>query len=163
VAVIFDGVYAAELDHWNFISQSFQPSTKHFWIPDGFFGGAGDALDLTAVGQGVSAGETLFVDTYLVGVTLFAKKGNSTWARYSAEAGGDEAEHRVLGQVLAGASPPNNLGFEQFPFDNVADIGAAAAGAGFGFGQQGTAAGAFYDFPNPPMTPPVAITSNEPV
>jgi len=163
VSTIFDAVYAAELDHWNFISQHYRPSTKRFWIPDGFFGGAGDALDLTAVGKGVSAGETLFVDTYLVGVTLFAKAGNSKWARYSAEAAGDESEHRVLGQTLAGASPPNNLGFEQFPFDNVADIGAAAAGAGFGFGQQGTAAGAFYDFPNPPMTPPVAITSNEPV
>jgi hypothetical protein len=163
VSTIFDGVYAAELDHWNFISQRFKPSTMHFWIPDGFFGGAGDALDLTAVGQGVSAGETLFVDTYLVGVTLFAKAGNSTWARYSAEAAGDESEHRVLGQTLAGASPPNNLGFEQFPFDNVADIGAAAVGAGFGFGQQGSAAGRFYDFPNPPMAPPIAITSNEPV
>ncbi len=162
VSVIFDGVYAAELAHWNFISQHYRPSTKRFWIPDGFFGGAGDALDLTAVGQGVSAGETLFVDTYLVGVTLFAKAGNSKWARYSAEAAGDESEHRVLGQTLAGASPPNNLGFEQFPYDNVADIGAAAAGAGFGFGQQGTAPGRFYDFPNPPMAPPIPISSNEP-
>ena len=54
VSVTFDAVYAAELDHWNFISQHFNPSTKHFWIPDGFFGGADDALDLTAVGKGVS-------------------------------------------------------------------------------------------------------------
>jgi hypothetical protein len=163
VSVIFDGVYAAELDHWNFISQHFQPSTKHFWIPDGFFGGAGDALDLTAVGRGVSEGETLFVNTYLVGVTMYASKGNSKFARYSAEACGDEAEHRVLGQFLAGASPPNNRGFELFLFDNVRDIGAAAANAGFGFGQQGTAAGRFYDFPNPPMAPPIPITSNEPI
>jgi hypothetical protein len=163
VSAIFDGVYAAELDHWNFISQHFDPSTKHFWIPDGFFGGAGDALDLTAVGNGVSGGETLFVNTYLVGVTKFAKSGNSKFARYSAEAAGDEAEHRVLGQFLAGASPPNNRGFELFLYDNVGDIGAAAANAGFGFGQQGTAAGRFYDFPNPPMAPPIPITSNEPV
>jgi hypothetical protein len=163
VSVIFDAVYAAELDHWNFISQHFHPSTKHFWIPDGFFGGAGDALDLTAVGNGVSDGETLFVNTYLVGVTKYARAGNGKFARYSAEAAGDEAEHRVLGQTLAGASPPNNLGFDRFLFDNVADIGAAAANAGFGFGQQGTAAGRFYDFPNPPMAPPIPITSNEPV
>ena len=54
VSLTFDAVYAAELDHWNFISQHFDPSTKHFWIPDGFFGGADDALDLTAVGKGVS-------------------------------------------------------------------------------------------------------------
>jgi hypothetical protein len=55
VSVTFDAVYAAELDHWNFISQHFRPSTTNFWVPDGFFGGADDALDLTAVGNGVSA------------------------------------------------------------------------------------------------------------
>jgi hypothetical protein len=34
--------------------------------------------------------------------------------------------------------------------------------AGFGFGAEGTAAGRFYDFPDPPMDPPIAISSNEP-
>ena len=163
VSEIFDAVYAAELDHWNFISEHFQPSTKKFWIPDGFFGGAGDSLDLTAVGNGVSAGETLFINTYLVGVTTFAEAGQPKFARYCAEAAGNESEHRLLGQTLAGASPPNNLGFEEFLYDNVGDIGAAAERAGFGFGQKGTAAGRFYDFPNPPIAPPIAITSNKPV
>ena len=163
VSTIFDAVYAAELDHWNFISRHYRPSTKRFWIPDGFFGGAGDALDLTAVGKGVSGGETLFINTYLVGVTTFAEAGHSKFARYCAEAAGDESEHRVLGQTLAGASPPNNLGFEEFLYDNVGDIGAAAERAGFGFGREGTAAGRFYDFPNPPIAPPIAITSHKPV
>jgi hypothetical protein len=162
VSRTFDAVYAAELDHWNFISQHFSPSTKRFWIPDGFFGGADDALDLTAVGKGVSGGETLFVNTYLVGVTTFAEAGNSKFARYAAEAAGDESEHRVVGQTLAGESPPNNLGFEEFLYDNVGDIGAAAESAGFGFGREGTAAGRFYDFPDPPMAPPIPISSNEP-
>src|SRR4051795_11230448 len=72
VSVIFGGVYAAELDHWLFTSKHWDPSTTRFWIPDGFFGGAGDALDLTAVGQGVAAGEHLFVNSYLVGVTACA-------------------------------------------------------------------------------------------
>lgn len=162
VSTTFDAVYAAELAHWNFISKHFPPSTMRFWIPDGFFGGAGDALDLTAVGKGVSAGETLFVNTYLVAVTAFAEAGRSDFARYSAEAAGDESEHRVLGQTLAGASPPNNLGFEVFRYDNVRDIGAAAVSAGFGFGQQGTSAGRFYNFPRPPMAPPIAIESTEP-
>src|SRR5436305_13879774 len=49
VSVIFDGVYAAELDHWLFISRHWEPSTTRFWLPDGFFGGERDALDLTAV------------------------------------------------------------------------------------------------------------------
>ena len=162
VSLTFDAVYAAELDHWNFISQHFDPSTKHFWIPDGFFGGADDALDLTAVGKGVSGGETLFVNTYLVGVTTFAEAGDPRFARYAAEAAGDESEHRVLGQTLAGASPPNNLGFEEFVFDNVGDIEAALVGAGFGLGQEGASPGRFYDFPEPPMAPPIPISSNEP-
>src|SRR3954467_6836395 len=67
VSAIFDGVYAAELDHWLFTSRHWDPSTTRFWIPDGFFGGEGDALDLAAVGQGVVAGEHLFVNTYLLG------------------------------------------------------------------------------------------------
>ena len=67
VSLIFDGVYAAERDHWRFTSKHWLPSTTRFWIPDGFFGGAGDALDLTAVGKSVAAGEHLFVNTYLIG------------------------------------------------------------------------------------------------
>jgi hypothetical protein len=162
VSVIFDAVYAAELDHWNFISQHFRASTKRFWIPDGFFGGSGDALDLTAVGKGVSAGETLFINTYLVAVTAFAEAGRSKFARYAAEAAGDESEHRVLGQTLAGASPPNNRGFELFAFERVGQIEAALMGAGIGLGRQAASPGRFYDFPEPPMAPPIPIESNEP-
>ena len=162
VPATVDGIYAAELDHWNFISQHFAPSTKQFWIPDGFFGGAGDALDLTAVGKGVAGGEHLFVNTYLLGVTIAAAAGQPQLARYAAELAGVESEHRVLGQYLAGVSPPNDLGFAVFEFSTVGDIGAAAEKAGFGFGKQGTAAGRFYDFPQSPAPPPVAINGNTP-
>jgi hypothetical protein len=162
VTVIFDGVYAAELDHWNFTHSLFAPSTERFWIPDGFFGGSGDALDLTTVGHEVAAGEHLFVNTYLLGVTILAAAKEWTLARYAAELGGVEAEHRVLGQFLAGASPPNNLGLEVFEFSTVSAIEAALMSAGFGLGQQGSAAGRFYDFPNPPMPPPIPISGNTP-
>ena len=162
VSRIFDGVYAAELDHWRFTSKHWEPMTTRFWIPDGFYGGEGDALDLTAVGKGVAAGEHLFVNTYLLGVTTFAAAGRSEDARYAAELAACESEHRVLGQTLAGASPPNDLGFAEFEFDRVSQIAAAAQSAGFGFGEQGTAAGRFYDLPQSPIAPPVQITSNEP-
>ena len=162
VSAIFDGVYAAELDHWLFTSKHWAPSTTRFWIPDGFFGGAGDALDLTAVGKGVAGGEHLFVNTYLIGVTTFAAAGQSKYARYAAELAANESEHRVLGQTLAGANPPNDLGFAEFEFDRVSQIAAAAKSAGFGFGEQGTAAGRFYDLPRLPMVPPVPISSNQP-
>ena len=162
VSVIFDAVYAAERDHWLFTSKHWRPSTTRFWIPDGFFGGADDALDLTAVGKSVAGGEHLFVNTYLIGVTTFAATGRSTYARYAAELAANESEHRVLGQTLAGANPPNDLGFAEFEFDRVSQIAAAAKSAGFGFGEQGTAAGRFYDLPRPPMAPPVRISSNQP-
>jgi hypothetical protein len=162
VSAIFDGVYAAELDHWLFTSRHWEPATTRFWIPDGFFGGADDALDLTTVGQAVAAGEHLFVNTYLVGVTTFAAAGDSTYARYAAELAANESEHRLLGQTLAGANPPNDLGFAQFEFDRVSQIAAAAQTAGFGFGEQGTAAGRFYDLPEPPIAPPIQISSNQP-
>lgn len=162
VSAIFDAVYAAERDHWLFTSRHWRPSTTRFWIPDGFFGGAGDGLDLTAVGNGVAAGEHLFVNTYLIGVTTFAAEGRSKYARYAAELAANESEHRVLGQTLAGASPPNDLGFAEFEFNRVSQIAAAAQSAGFGFGEQGTAPGRFYDLPRPLTTPRVQISANRP-
>jgi hypothetical protein len=162
VSVILEGVYAAELDHWNFIQKIFRPSTERFWIPDGFFGGPGDSLDLTALGKGVAEGEHLFVNTYLLGVTIFAAAGESTLARYAAELAGAEAEHRVLGQSLAGASPPNNLGFEVFELSTVRELKAALVGAGFGLGEEGSADGRFYDLPSTPEPPPTSITGNTP-
>jgi hypothetical protein len=54
------------------------------------------------------------------------------------------------------------LGFAEFEFDHVSQISAAAKSAGFGFGEQGAAAGRFYDLPRSPMAPSVAISSNRP-
>src|SRR4051812_28413867 len=71
VAAIVGGVYAAELDHWRFTSKHWEPSTTRFWIPDGFYGGEGDALDPTAGGQGGAARGQLFRHTYLLGGTAF--------------------------------------------------------------------------------------------
>jgi hypothetical protein len=68
----------------------------------------------------------------------------------------------VLGQSLAGASPPNNLGFEVFEFSTVSAIEVALMSAGFGLGQQGSAPGRFYEFPNPPMPAPIPISGNTP-
>src|SRR5438034_624474 len=73
-----------------------------------------------------------------------------------------ESEARLLGQTLAGAKAPNDLGFADYESDRVSEVAAAAQGAGFGFGEQGTAAGRFYDRPRSPMAPPIQISSNEP-
>jgi hypothetical protein len=78
------------------------------------------------------------------------RAGRSTFARYSAELAGVEAEHRVLARGLINATPPNNVGFEVFRYKRVRAILAALEALGLGFGQQGATPGRFYDFPQLP-------------
>ena len=162
VQAVFEGAYAAEVDHFRFTRQHWSPTTTKFWIPDAFFGGPGDALDLTAVGNALVAGETLFVDLYLKGVTAFAHAGQSTFARYAAEVAGCESEHRVLAQTLINATPPNDVGFEAYSIRSPTGIEQALEGVGVGFGKKGSAAGAFYALAHPIMPPPLKIHSNRP-
>lgn len=82
---VFEGAYAAEVDHFRLTRKYWNPTTTKFWIPDGFFGGSGNTLDLTKLGMALVAGETLFVKLYLIGVTAFAQAGNGQLARFSAE------------------------------------------------------------------------------
>jgi hypothetical protein len=159
---VFEGAYAAEVDHFRFTRKYWTPTTTEFWIPDGFFGGSGNTLDLNALGMALVAGETLFVNLYLIGVTAFAQAGNGQFARFSAEIAGVESEHRVLAQTLIGATPPNDVGFEVFSIHDPQGIETALEGAGVGFGTQGSAPGALYKLPHPIMQPPVKIKSNKP-
>ena len=162
VKAVFEGAYAAELDHFRFTRAHWRPTTTKFWIPDGFFGGPGNTVNLTSVGTALVAGETLFVNLYLIGVTTFAQAGQQTFARYSAELAGCESEHRVLAETLLNANPPNNVGFEVYSIRQPAGIEAALQSAGVGFGTQGSAPGAFYQLAHPPMAPPLPITANTP-
>ena len=154
--------YAAELDHYRFTRTHWTPTAKKFWIPDGFFGGPGNTVDLTSVGHALVTGETLFVNLYLIGVTSFAAAGQWTLARYCAEIAGCESEHRVLAQTLLNATPPNNVGFEVYSFQQPKQIESALERVGVGFGRQGSAPGAFYPVPSPPMPPPLPIGANTP-
>lgn len=162
VKAVFEGAYAAEVDHLRFTRKYWRPTTTKFWIPDGFFGGAGNDLSLDAIGHALVAGETLFVDLYLIGVTVLAAAGNARFARFSAELAGCESEHRVLAESLIGTTPPNNVGFEVFSISDPAKIEAALEKAGVGFGKQGSAPGAFYQLADPVMTPPITINGNTP-
>ena len=162
VKSVFEGAYAAEVDHFRFTRKHWRPTTTKFWIPDGFFGGPGNTVDLTSVGKALVAGETLFVNLYLIGVTKFARAGNRKFARYAAELAGCESEHRVLAETLLNAAPPNNVGFEIYSIETPAGIESALEQAGIGFGAQGAAPGAFYQLAHPIMTPPVAIGGNKP-
>jgi len=162
VKAVFEGAYAAEVDHFRFTRSRWRPTTTKFWIPDGFFGGSGNTLSLTSVGNALVAGETLFVNLYLIGVTRYAQAGRQKLARYCAELAGCESEHRVLAETLLNANPPNNVGFEVYKFHTPGRIEQALEGAGVGFGVQGSAPGAFYQLPHPIMPPPLPINANKP-
>jgi hypothetical protein len=162
VKAVFEGAYAAEVDHFRFTRKHWRPATTTFWIPDGAYGGAGDALSLTSVGKTLLAGETLFVDLYLIGVTTFAQAGRATFARISGELAGVESEHRVLAGSLLNLTPPNDVGFEEYLIRDPRGVIQALENAGIGFGKRGATPGRFYTLPHPIMPPPLKIRSNRP-
>jgi len=129
-----------------------KPLTTKFWIPNAALGEKNINLFKT-----IELAETLFVDAYLIGITTFAAAKQDKLARYAGEILGTEAEHRVLARyaesVINGLEQvPNNKGFETYRFTTMAQVVAQLEKAGFGFGKQGAAPGAFYDFPGDPLT-----------
>lgn len=97
----------AEQDHYLFLSGAgFKPLTTQFWIPD-------VAFDPAKVASTIETLETIFVNAYLIGATVFANAKNATLARYAAEIAGVEAEHRTLARRLQGKLP-DNLAFESY-------------------------------------------------
>jgi hypothetical protein len=129
----------AEFDHFRFLrGAGFKPLTTKFWLPDAAFG-----RRLGSVAATIEVAETLFVNAYLIGVTVFAGARNPTLARYAAEICGVESEHRALARDLQGKLP-DNLGFEQYIYTRLSQIVGALEGAGFGFGERGSKPGRFY-------------------
>ena len=127
-----------------------KPLTSRFWIPDAVFdGGVGLFTSFAVV-------EAIEISLYLVGVSIFSVVSDAFGARLCAEALGTEAEHRVLSrfaasQLGAPTAPPNNVGFEPFPYKTTNQVVQALTGLGIGYGTPGAAPGAFYDYPGDPV------------
>jgi hypothetical protein len=138
-----------------------KPLTSKFWIPNAVFdGGVGLFTSLAAV-------EAIEVSLYLVGVTAFTVRSNAFGARLCAEALGTEAEHRVLArfaasQLGAPTAPPNNVGFEPFPYKTTNQVIKALMGLGIGYGKQSSAPGAFYEYPGNPVANGVGVPVDSP-
>jgi hypothetical protein len=133
-----------------------KPLTSRFWIPNAVFdGGVGLFTSLATV-------EAIEVSLYLVGVSIFSRRSQPFGARLCAEALGTEAEHRVLArfaasQLGAPTAPPNNLGFERFPFRSTAAVVRALTALGIGYGKASSAPGAFYQYPGDPVANGVGV------
>jgi hypothetical protein len=138
-----------------------KPLTNRFWIPNAVFdGGVGLFLSLVAV-------ETIEVSLYIAGVNSAAARKDTYLARLCAEALGTEAEHRVLArfatsQLGADTAPPNNVGFEAYPYKNSHQVRLALEALGIGYGKPSSAPGAFYDYPGDPVANGVGVPVDSP-
>ncbi len=131
--------------------------TKRIWVPDAVFASQEALLGTLVVGDQV------FVNAYLIGVTVFGRSGGNAGgrlARIAAEFMGVELVHRALALQSLGLLG-NDRVFAKFGqkeevqglpttgqpgFYEITEAVTILEGAGFGFGKQGSAAGAFYEF-----------------
>jgi hypothetical protein len=144
-----------EFDHYSALSSlGAKPLTTQFWIPNAALGPGNVNLFKT-----IEVAETLFINAYLTGITVFAKAKQDKLARYAGEILGTEAEHRVLaryaqsvveGKKLSRATVPNDKGFETYTVKSMAAVVAQLEQAGFGFGKQTSAPGQMLSFPGNP-------------
>lgn len=131
--------------------------TTRFWIPDVFFSTQPNFLTRVVVG------DTVFVNAYLLGTTVFARPDGGAsprLARIASEFMAVESVHRALALQSLGRLG-NDRAFAKFAqreevqglpitgapgFYDINEAVTILKGAGIGFGGQGTAPGAFYEF-----------------
>jgi hypothetical protein len=143
---------SAEFDHLQALKKiGGRALTTKFWIPNAVLDGGAGLFNAVAMQEEVE------ISTYLQGVTLATARRRAGEARLFAEALGTEAEHRVLARfakaTILGTTAteiPNNRGFEAFKQRTPRSALAASAKLGIGFGKQGAAPGAFYEYPGDP-------------
>ena len=93
--------------------------------PAAFFFPANVFVDLSAFLTLLDTLENLFIGTYLAAIQRFAQVGEFLLAEIAGQILGVEAEHRVLGRVISGATLPNNLGLARASFTCVTEVVAA--------------------------------------
>ncbi|HZT53742.1 MAG TPA: ferritin-like domain-containing protein [Gaiellaceae bacterium] len=145
----------AEQDHFAFLSGAgFTPLTTTFWIPDA-------AFDPAQVAATVETLETVFVNAYLIGVTVFANAGSADLARYAGEIAVVEAEHRALARQLQGKLP-DNLAFERYTVGTLDAVVGELTATGIGFEERGSQPGAFYGYQGPSPSTVVPLDNDAP-
>jgi len=104
-----------ELAHYKVLTSiGAKPLTKKIWVPNAVFGSKHGLLSALVAGDGI------FVNAYLIGVTAFAAAGQDTKARYAAEFMGVESVHRALALQSLG-KPGNDLVFTEYKFTKIED------------------------------------------
>ena len=127
--------------------------TKRIWVPDSVFSSQRNFLST------VEVGDQIFINAYLIGVTVFARDLGPTPARYAAEFMGSEAVHRALARQSLGKLGNDRvfMKYRQRETSGAADQGtpgfanietavARLKQNGFGFGEKGAMPGRYYEF-----------------
>ncbi len=71
--------------------------------------------------------ENAFIGAYLVAIQRLTQLGQPLLAQTAAQILGVEAEHRILGRIIAGATPANDLSLERAGYGCLAEVAAALA------------------------------------
>lgn len=102
-----------------------RPRVTSFYFPATTFTRLGTSFHPNSLLGVLDQLETLSIGLYLVAVERLARLGRLDLAQLAAELAGVEAEHRMLGRVLADIKPANNLTLEKEPFASVGEAQAA--------------------------------------
>ncbi|MGI8429201.1 MAG: ferritin-like domain-containing protein [Solirubrobacteraceae bacterium] len=152
---ILQAANQAEFDHYQTLSSLGATAlATNFWVPDAFFEPAN-------IFPTLEIAETLFVNAYLIGATVFANSASATNARYAAEIAGVEAQHRALVR-FAQNKLPNDVAFESYRLHSMSAIVAALKSVGVGFGSRGSKPGKYYPFAPPTSSSLAQIASESP-
>ena len=116
-----------------------RPATKKIWVPSAAVASATDFLSTLVVGDQV------FINAYLIATQSFGNRGDGKAARFAAQTMGAEAVHRALALQSLGQLG-NDRVFMKYKFTNINHAPVVLQKKGFGFGKEGSAPGAFFDF-----------------
>ncbi len=129
-----------EFTHYKVLrSLGARPATKKIWVPSAAVASPEAFLSTLVIGDQV------FINAYLIGVSSFAKRGDDKAARFAAQTMGAEAVHRALALQSLGQLG-NDRVFMKYKFTNINHAPVILQKKGFGFGKEGSAPGAFFDF-----------------
>ena len=111
--------------------------------------------------------EAIEVSLYLVGITAFTGRADAFGARLVCRSARDRGRaprvaRFAASQLGAPTAPPNNLGFEAFPYKTTDDVRNALMALGIGYGTPSSAPGAFYAYPGYPVANGVGTPVDSP-
>jgi len=112
-------IQAEEQAHYEYLTKAgARPLTLTFTVPQNL---ASITNDSKALLDFVVAAEGIFIGAYIAAAAEFAALGQPGLTQVAYQVAGVECEHRTLANYARGATPPNNLGFENAPFHTVGE------------------------------------------